>query len=124
VNSALGTRFAGGVGSVPGNNETTIVMDVPLSGVGIYQDAGFQNIVARISHGLGQVVYLGWDWYDAIPPGTHDGGWLEVLNRAVLEAPEPDAAALGLAAIAALGALRRGGAPQACSSRAPRTAGR
>jgi hypothetical protein len=29
------------------------------------------------------VAYLGWDWSDAQPLGPLDGGWLEVLDRAV-----------------------------------------
>jgi hypothetical protein len=107
ANPAAGTRFAGGVSFVPGNDATTIVTGAPLGVQAVYQDAGFQTVVARIPHGLGQVIHLGWDWYDAAPLGSRDGGWLEVLNRAVLEAPEPGATSLALAAVASLAGLAR-----------------
>ena len=34
-------------------------------------------------HGGGYILYLGWTWYDAFPTGIQDGGWLNVLDRAM-----------------------------------------
>ena len=31
----------------------------------------------------GKSIMLGWDWYNAVPNGTQDGGWLQVLNSAI-----------------------------------------
>lgn len=46
---------------------------------------GAQTAVALMPVGAGKIIYLGWDWYSAIPLGTEDGGWLQVLESAVLE---------------------------------------
>ena len=35
----------------------------------------------------GQVIFLGWDWFNALPtPGFQDGGWLTVLDNAIHQA--------------------------------------
>lgn len=41
--------------------------------------------VADIPFGAGQIVYLGWDWYDGAPDGSQDNGWLKVLKSAISE---------------------------------------
>jgi len=28
-------------------------------------------------------VLIGWNWYNAAPHGSQDGGWLEILRRAL-----------------------------------------
>ena len=43
---------------------------------------GAGSIVTLFPHGLGAVVFLGWDWIEAAPIGDRDGGWLEVLALA------------------------------------------
>ena len=37
--------------------------------------------------GVGKVIYLGWDWFDAAPLGSRDDGWIDVLDRTVAEWP-------------------------------------
>ncbi len=57
---------------------------VPLPGaVSLYTDTDDVASVFAFQHGRGQVVMLGWDFYDAVPKGTEDGGWLQVLDSAV-----------------------------------------
>jgi hypothetical protein len=36
-----------------------------------------------IPNGSGNVILLGWDWYDAAPVGAEDGGWNAVFEAAV-----------------------------------------
>jgi hypothetical protein len=83
--SAIGTRFQQGPGRLPDVNSTRALTGLPAGARRVY---GFSessdSIVTWIPFGSGTVVHLGWDWYDAAPRGTEDGGWLDVLNRAVL----------------------------------------
>ena len=44
---------------------------------------GSSVVVATMPVGCGTVTYLGWDWYNAEPVAATDGGWVEVLNRAL-----------------------------------------
>jgi hypothetical protein len=38
--------------------------------------------VVELPFGGGRVIYLGWDWYAAVPRGDQDGGWISVLAAA------------------------------------------
>ena len=38
--------------------------------------------VVELPFGSGRVIYLGWDWYAAVPRGDQDGGWISVLAAA------------------------------------------
>jgi hypothetical protein len=109
------TRFEGGVTNLYANDGTLAITGLPDSARRIYESLADDVGVALIPYGAGKVIYLGWDWYDAAPRGTEDEGWRFVLDRAVLEsplpAPEPGAAALALAAVAALTALAERGRP-------------
>ncbi len=109
------TRFEGGVTNLYGNDATLAITGLPASARSIYASPADDIGVALIPYGAGKVIYLGWDWYDAAPRGAQDEGWRFVLDRAVLEsplpAPEPGAAALALAAVAALTALAERGRP-------------
>jgi hypothetical protein len=107
------TRFEGGVTSLYENDGTLAMEGLPDSARTIYESPAGDVGVALIPYGAGKVIYLGWDWFDAAPRGMQDGGWRFVLDRAVLEspAPEPGAAALALAAVAALTALAERGRP-------------
>jgi hypothetical protein len=83
---AAGTPFAGGP-SLLFENEGTYYLDVstlPAAGDAIYVHSGgaFAS-VAYIPQGRGVVVLIGWDWYNAAPHGSQDGGWLEMLRRAL-----------------------------------------
>ncbi|MFN2285051.1 MAG: beta-propeller fold lactonase family protein, partial [Anaerolineae bacterium] len=83
--AAVGTAFEGGPASLT-SNDATWGLDsstFPAGGLAIYSSSGTNAEVAWLPYGSGQIVYLGWDWYDAAPPGSQDGGWLDVLDRAV-----------------------------------------
>lgn len=48
--------------------------------------------VALMPYGTGQIVFIGWDWAKALPIGTNDGGWLNVLDSAVHQLMPPNLA--------------------------------
>jgi Ca2+-binding RTX toxin-like protein len=82
-----GTRYAGGPASLPALNSTQEPLSaasLPGGAKAIYAN-GDAVVVALLSIGSGEVAYLGWDWFDAAPVGTQNGGWLNVLNRTVNE---------------------------------------
>jgi hypothetical protein len=31
---------------------------------------------------MGAIIVIGWDWFNAVPRGGNDGGWVDVLGRA------------------------------------------
>jgi hypothetical protein len=87
--AANGTAFAGGPATLAVNNATTAVLasSLPPSARIIYADANGNSVVTLLppdpsSTGNGNIVILGWDWFDAAPTGSQDGGWLAVLSRA------------------------------------------
>jgi hypothetical protein len=84
--AAVGTAFDGDPITLPQNNATFGVSttSLPAGALSIYA-SGSGTSVALIGHGSGQIAYLGYDWYDAAPIGSQDGGWLQVLESAVLE---------------------------------------
>jgi Ca2+-binding RTX toxin-like protein len=52
----------------------------------LYEDANGDSTVAALQFGKGQIVFLGWNWNNAVPfQGMQDGGWLNVLNQAISE---------------------------------------
>jgi Ca2+-binding RTX toxin-like protein len=81
-----GTSFAGGPASLAANNATRSLAagSLPGGAATMYADGANATVVA-FSYGDGEIVFLGWDWFGAAPVGTQDGGWLNVLNRAVAE---------------------------------------
>jgi hypothetical protein len=115
---AAGTPFAGGPATIPSNNATATVDagTLPSGARIIYIDNSGNSVVTLIPFGAGRIVIFGWDWYDARPTGSQDGGWLDVLNRAtgpgtVSAAPALSPLGIGITilALAALGtvSLRR-----------------
>src|SRR5207248_269999 len=89
--AAAGTPFAGGPATLPINlNAVDTVLTsslpssqtLPITSTVIYQDSNGNAAVTLIKYGDGFIVILGWDWFDAQPVGTQDGGWLAVLNTA------------------------------------------
>lgn len=80
--NAAGTSFAGGPATLPYNNDTTGFTGLPTSATCMYDNTG-TCAVFTATYGSGSIIYLGWDWFDAAPTGTQDGGWLSVLNSAV-----------------------------------------
>lgn len=81
---ASGTSFEGGPLSIEVNNasDSLAIASLPPGSRTIYTN-NTQCLVAVIPFGSGRVIFLGWDWWDAAPLGSQDGGWLEVLNNAV-----------------------------------------
>ncbi|MDX1946030.1 MAG: hypothetical protein SFU86_11585 [Pirellulaceae bacterium] len=84
--AAVGTQFVGGPLTLPANNLTMRFNNGSLPGGtrSIYSDLG-GSIVSLIPFGTGQIVHLGWDWFNSAPLGSVDGGWGNVLNSAVRE---------------------------------------
>jgi len=83
---AAGTPFESGPGTLPGNDATCSVdiTSLPAGAKTIYtdDDSGDAAVVV-IPHGDGNVIIIGWDWYDAAPLGSQNGGWLDVLETAI-----------------------------------------
>ncbi len=89
--AAVGTPFESGPATLPINlNATDTILasslptngSFPVSSSIIYADDNGNAVVAMITVGGGHIVVLGWDWFDAQPVGTQDGGWLSVLDIA------------------------------------------
>ena len=79
-----GTPFESGPSEINENGATSGITGLPSNGTSIYEAVGGETTVAFFTEGSGQVTYLGWDWFLAAPePGERDGGWLEVMDRAV-----------------------------------------
>jgi hypothetical protein len=86
----VGTVFDGGPPSLPANNGlypwTTSTLPVgTLSAYGFTSGVDYTT-VAQISHGAGRIILLAYDWFDAAPNGSQDGGWNEILYRALATA--------------------------------------
>ena len=83
---ADGTAFASGPATLPANNGMDYLTGLPAGATPIYTN-GANASVAAFAFGDGVVVFLGWDWFNSAPPnvGGQDGGWQNVLGRAVKE---------------------------------------
>lgn len=82
--AASGTAFAGGP-SLVWDNDGTYLMDgatLPAGSHAVYA-AGTDVAVSVTPQGRGAFVLIAWDWYNAAPHGSQDGGWIEVLKRAL-----------------------------------------
>ena len=109
--AAAGTSFAGGPASLPINNATDggdVTSSLPAGARCIYS-AGTECMVYLIPHSSGNICYLAWDWFNAAPVGTQDGGWNGVLLDAVTcgggltpAGPPSTIPALGMSELAAL----------------------
>ncbi len=84
--AAAGTVFEGGPASL-GNNDATdglLISSLPAGAKAVYQaNEGACATVALIPFGAGKIIFLGYDWYDAVPRGSQDNGWDEVMGRAL-----------------------------------------
>ncbi|MCR9200559.1 MAG: PKD domain-containing protein [Planctomycetaceae bacterium] len=84
---AAGTPFAGGPASIPNNNGTYmwLTSSLPSSAQSAYEfgTSRVSSAVVSIPEGAGLINFLAYDWFDAAPRGSQNGGWLEVLDRAV-----------------------------------------
>lgn len=82
---AAGTRFSGGLATLDDNDATQMIEvgSWPLAGLAIYVDQDGNSGVTVIPEGSGEVILLGYDWFDAAPVGVQDGGWVGILNVAI-----------------------------------------
>jgi hypothetical protein len=83
--AAAGTPFEGGPATLPLNLssvDAVLASSLPPEAVQIYTDAAGNSVVTQIPSQGGSIVILGWDWFDAAPLGSQDGGWLAVLGSA------------------------------------------
>ncbi|MBX3438400.1 MAG: hypothetical protein KF861_12990, partial [Planctomycetaceae bacterium] len=90
TSAAEQTQFADDSDVLPLLNATSGLSEssLPPGGTAIYTyPAWFGNVatVAMLPYEAGNIVMLGWDWFDAAPIGSQDSGWSEVLKSAVLE---------------------------------------
>ncbi len=65
------------------DTDAWLTSGLPAGAVTLYSNGLGGSTVLAFQHGRGQVIMLGWDWYNAVPNGTQDGGWLQVLNSAI-----------------------------------------
>ena len=83
--AADSTIFAGGPGSL-GDLGLTIGLNtasLPTGSTSVYQNANGDTTVALMPFGSGDIIHLGWDWYNATPLGSAaDSGWREILSTA------------------------------------------
>lgn len=57
---------------------------LPAGSLSVYTNNATTQ-VAIMPYGNGQIIYLSYDWHEAVPNGTVDGGWDNVLDRAVTQ---------------------------------------
>ena len=81
----VGTAFERCPATIPGNDGLYpwIPGTLPPGASVLYEtptDGTNYASVAVIPEGLGRVVFLAWDWWDAAPQGRRDGGWNSVLE--------------------------------------------
>ena len=92
--------FAGSPDKIPNNNSIAFITSgLPSSSVSIYSDSNNSDhsSVSIIEFGKGKIIYLGWGWWNALPNGTQDGGWLSILEAAIniASCPQPEINAIG-----------------------------
>ncbi|MCE9626005.1 MAG: DUF11 domain-containing protein [Deltaproteobacteria bacterium] len=85
-----GTIFDVAPASLPANNATEglDLTSLPPGTLSVYADATVA-VVAIIPFGKGDIIFLGYDWFDSNPPDDvegQDGGWQDVFAAALAEA--------------------------------------
>lgn len=73
--------------NIPANNGISSLdaTTLPEGSITVYEGSGTnESVVTMIPYNSGKIYVMGWDWYDAIPIGSQDDGWLAIL-RAILE---------------------------------------
>lgn len=84
---ASGTAFADDPGTLAANNTTwgLTTDSLPPGARSVYQTSDRTTVLGLIPFGGGKIIFLGWNWNDAVPQGRQDGGWLTVLESAIEE---------------------------------------
>ena len=83
--AVAGTAYARCLRTLSGNDglSSWIPGSMPLGAAVMYETpangTNYPSVVV-IPQGLGHVVLLAWDWWNAEPQGTKDDGWNDVLN--------------------------------------------
>jgi len=57
------------------------VASLPAGAIAPWRNDSSETVLFAAPEGSGWVVWLGYDWFDAKPFGTQDGGWVEALAR-------------------------------------------
>lgn len=73
--------------NIPANNgiDSLNTTTLPEGSITVYEGSGTnESVVTMIPYNSGKIYVMGWDWYDAVPIGAQDDGWLAIL-RAILE---------------------------------------
>jgi hypothetical protein len=88
--SANGTEFSNDPPEITENDFTTQLLrsSLPDGALNIYTNDNASAVVL-IEHGSGLVLFLGWDWSNAKPAGSMNGGWLNVLESALVQEALP-----------------------------------
>lgn len=84
VTSEGNALFSGLNATIPDNNGSDSIQTdtLPANSITIYEGSDpNQSLVVQISYGTGKIYVFGWDWYDAVPQGDQDGGWLYLLQK-------------------------------------------
>ena len=71
---------------IPNNNAIAFLTGgLPDDSTIIYTDKeGTSNSsVVIMNYGEGHIIYLGWGWWNAIPHGSQDGGWIDILKESI-----------------------------------------
>lgn len=81
-----GTDFAAAPARIRANRYCNYLWSAtfPPGARNLYDDYGW-SAVTLFEYGQGLILFLGWNWEDARPVGSQDGGWLEVLSRAMTQ---------------------------------------
>ncbi len=85
TSAAADTEFEGGAATLENLSATTVVdaTTLPAGAKVMYADENGDAAVVVIPNGSGNIILLGWDWFEAMPVGTADGGWVDVFEAAV-----------------------------------------
>jgi VCBS repeat-containing protein len=85
--SVAGTQLVDNAATLPWNDGTYFLTagSLPAGSEVYYASPGGDIAVAAMSYGRGEVIYCGYDFYEAQPRGYQDGGWLSVLRDLIAQ---------------------------------------
>jgi hypothetical protein len=80
---ASGTVFSGSADTLVDNDATDALAPatLPAHVIAPWRNDSSAVPMFAVRQGAGWVLWLGWDWYDAAPVGSQNGGWLDVLKK-------------------------------------------